>query len=53
MTAKEFFEYCKSKGWENKKIYIQYRDNGGIYLGCDLLGEDFEIYLNDGGNVII
>lgn len=52
MTAKEFFEYCESKGWENKKVYIRCRYDGGKYCGYDLLGDDFEIHLDDGDLII-
>lgn len=53
MTAKEFFEYCKSKGWENKNVCIKHRDDEGFSLRYDSLGDDFEIYLDNDGDVII
>ena len=35
MTIKELYEYAKKIGKEDYAIEIQYRDDGGCYLGTD------------------
>ena len=40
MTIKELYEWAINNGYENEKIFIQYRDEGGDYYG-----EDENLYL--------
>ena len=42
MTGKQLIEWIKDNHAEEMLVCIQYRDDGGIYYGGELIGYDIE-----------
>ena len=53
MTIKELYKWATNNNCENYDVEIQYRDDGGFYLGTTILDEaDIEI-IEDAERVIL
>lgn len=53
MTIKELYKWAIANNCENYDVEIQYRDDGGFYIGTTILDEaDIEV-IEDAGTVIL
>ena len=53
MTIEELYNWAIDNNCENYDVEIQYRDDGGFYIGTTILDEaDIEV-IEDAGTVIL
>lgn len=53
MTIKEFYNWAIDNSCENYEVEIQYRDDGGYYVGTDSLEENYIEIVEEDEIVII